>query len=138
MNGEKIHMKSVAMIQNRAYIDIKTGNHIPAQVLIQIVDHDMDFPTPAKEFKYTYQYKFWDDKDSFTDAMARDMTSILLKHLTFGHSVVVHCVAGLCRSGAVAEVGTIIGYKDTGARRIPNVDVKIRLLKALDSEYYYE
>jgi len=44
-----------------------------------------------------------------------------------------HCVAGVCRSGAVAEVGTMLGFTDTETFRIPNVMVKRKLIQQLES-----
>lgn len=50
-------------------------------------------------------------------------------------NVVVHCYAGIFRSGAVAEVGVILGFEDTHVFRSPNRLVKHRILKALNLEY---
>jgi predicted protein tyrosine phosphatase len=41
----------------------------------------------------------------------------------------VHCVAGLCRSGAVTEVGVMMGFEDTHRYRNPNVFVKKMLMR---------
>jgi hypothetical protein len=60
----------------------------------------------------------------------------LLQHaLKKRMNVVVHCMAGLCRSGAVAEVGVMMGFNDTERTRIPNIRVKHRLMKALGWAY---
>ena len=50
-------------------------------------------------------------------------------------NVVVHCHAGVCRSGAVAEVGITMGFEDTGVFRAPNLMVKHKLMKALGMTY---
>ena len=50
-------------------------------------------------------------------------------------NVVVHCMAGICRSGAVAEVGAIMGFIDAGNYKIPNVRVKNFMLKVLGLTY---
>ena len=50
-------------------------------------------------------------------------------------NVVVHCHAGVCRSGAVAEVGIAMGFQDTGVFRAPNLMVKHKLLNALGMTY---
>jgi predicted protein tyrosine phosphatase len=133
-------------IQNVSYADIIKGHHYdagPNSILIQIVDHDMDFPTPKHEFKNKYQFKFLDleegddvnaDKkilDTQAEAIALILGTALINH----SNVIVHCVAGVCRSGAVAEVGVMMGFRDTETYRHPNLMVKHKLLKALNMEY---
>jgi hypothetical protein len=46
-------------------------------------------------------------------------------------NVVVHCHAGVCRSGAVCEIGVMLGFRDTEAFRSPNLLVKHRMMRAL-------
>ena len=46
-------------------------------------------------------------------------------------NVVVHCHMGVSRSGAVAEVGTIMGFRDVGKFRVPNLMVKKKLMEQL-------
>jgi hypothetical protein len=46
-------------------------------------------------------------------------------------NVVVHCHAGVCRSGAVCEIGVMLGFNDTEAFRSPNLLVKHRMMRAL-------
>jgi len=50
-------------------------------------------------------------------------------------NVVVHCFAGICRSGAVCEVGVMMGFEDTGRFRSPNLLVKHRMMRALGWTY---
>jgi hypothetical protein len=50
-------------------------------------------------------------------------------------NVIVHCVAGVCRSGAVCEVGVMLGFDDTEAFRSPNLLVKHRMMKCLGWTY---
>jgi hypothetical protein len=50
-------------------------------------------------------------------------------------NVVVHCFAGICRSGAVCEVGVMMGFNDTGRFRAPNLLVKHRMMRALGWTY---
>jgi L-serine deaminase len=38
---------------------------------------------------------------------------------------------GVSRSGAVAEVGTIMGFRDTEKFRVPNLMVKRKLIEQL-------
>jgi hypothetical protein len=50
-------------------------------------------------------------------------------------NVVVHCHAGVCRSGAVCEIGVMLGFVDTEVFRAPNLLVKHRMMKALGWDY---
>ena len=50
-------------------------------------------------------------------------------------NVVVHCHAGVCRSGAVAEVGVMLGFDDSESFRSPNLLVKHKMMKVLGWTY---
>jgi len=50
-------------------------------------------------------------------------------------NVVVHCHAGLCRSGAVVEVASMMGFTPVEKLRIPNLRVKHKMMKALGLTY---
>ena len=140
-------------IQNVSLDDIKSGYHYDTRgrgVLIQIVDPAMEFPNPKypSMFIDKYQFKFLDiDKDHrdeglrkfcITEDQAIKLCEILKQALLDGNNVVVHCVAGMCRSGAVAEVGTIMGFTDTETVRMPNITVKHSMLKYLGLTYDQE
>jgi predicted protein tyrosine phosphatase len=124
-------------IQNVSLDDIQKGCHHDAgdnSMLIQVVDPDMDFPVPKMQFKKIIQVKFLDvENDSqsglvFLDAIDQAQAKILVDALRFAlanhMNVVVHCVAGICRSGAIVDVGVQMGFMDTGVFRLPNVMVK--------------
>jgi predicted protein tyrosine phosphatase len=134
-------------IQNVAMSDIKRGFHIaPGEnaMLIQIVDTGSEFPTPLYKFKEVHQFQFLDveEKDFVLEEemrcsheQARDLV-ILLGYAKDNHmNVIVHCHAGVCRSGAVCEVGVMMGFDDTEAFRAPNLLVKHRMMKALGWTY---
>lgn len=136
-------------IQNVAAADIKTnffknpGNN---SVLIQIADNDMDFPETGYPFKEIHQFKFLDVEEytqvnegftKFTDDQAKSMIDILERALHNNANVIVHCHMGICRSGAVCEVGVIMGFDDTERFRKPNLLVKHKMLKILGM-YPYE
>jgi predicted protein tyrosine phosphatase len=136
------------IIQNVSRVDVAQGNHIPVTdaVLIQIVDPAMSFPAPPSwvSFKEIHQFEFLDIEDDETrfpeeckisDSQAESIVEILRTALVGGNDVIVHCTAGLCRSGAVAEVGVMMGFDETGRRRQPNVLVKGRMIKALGWSY---
>jgi predicted protein tyrosine phosphatase len=124
-------------IQNVSFADIQKGWHHDAEdnsMLIQVVDPDMDFPVPKMQFKKIIQVKFLDvENDSHSGLVYRDaidpaQANILVDALRFAldnhMNVIVHCVAGICRSGAIVEVGVQMGFMDTGVFRLPNVMVK--------------
>ena len=115
-------------IENVSLGDIQNGYHYDAGInsmLIQIVDPDMDFPTPKHEFRRVYQFKFLDVEDpvyvnplstefdvkhadAITNEDAKGIAQALKEAWDNGMNVVVHCHAGVCRSGAVAEVGVML------------------------------
>ena len=133
-------------IQNVALSDIEKGLHFDPQnntILIQIVDHDMEFPTPKYKFIETHQYKFLDvDEDQYEHAIKQDqadsIAGVLIHAKEKGYNVIVHCVAGICRSGAVCEVGVIMGFEDTHYHRTPNFLVKKKIMNALGLTYEEE
>ena len=133
-------------IENVSLENIKRGYHFDPGVnsmLIQIVDPDMEFPTPIYDFKEVHQFKFLDlEEDAeygydqkITDEQAEMIAELLQYALSNCMNVVVHCHAGVCRSGAVAEVGIAMGFEDTGVFRAPNLMVKHKLMKAVAMTY---
>ena len=100
-------------IQNVSLSDVRKGHHIDAGInsmLIQIVDPAMEFPTPSYKFKEIHQFEFLDleqndhsiDEDwKISDAQAQQLVALLQRAFDNRMNVVVHCVAGVCRSGAV-------------------------------------
>lgn len=123
--------------------DIRLGFHMDPgsnAMLIQICDPPGDFPTPKYQFKEVHQFQFLDVelKDSVDDEEMRcsqeqaDQLVKLLQHALDNHmQVIVHCHAGICRSGAVCEVGVMMGFTDTEKFRSPNLLVKHRMMKSL-------
>ena len=134
-------------IQNVAMSDIKKGFHFDPgfnSMLIQIVDPPGDFPTPKYQFRETHQFQFLDVEanDQVLDEAMRcsqeqaDELVRLLQHALKNHmNVIVHCHAGVCRSGAVCELGVMLGFDDTEVFRSPNLLVKHRMMKALGWTY---
>ena len=133
-------------IQNVAYIDVKNGDHLPAgpeAVLIQITDHCMEPPKAKAVFAKTFAFEFSDieegddyfDEMKITSEQAAAIAGILRQALAESRNVIVHCVAGLCRSGAVVEVGTILGFTDTNTYRQPNAYIKKMLMKEFGWTY---
>ena len=112
-------------------------------MLIQIVDPGMEFPTPFHKFKETHQFNFldlevgdaFDEEFKVTDAQAEQLVNLLKHALDKRMNVIVHCVAGVCRSGAVCEVGVMMGFQDPGDYRSPNLMVKHKMMKVLGWNY---
>jgi protein-tyrosine phosphatase len=62
---------------------------------------------------------------------ANELVQLLQHAFENRMNVVVHCHAGVCRSGAVCEIGVMLGFRDTEAFRSPNLLVKHRMMRAL-------
>lgn len=130
-------------IQNISLSDVRRGLHIDAganSMLIQICDPDMEYPTPFYTFKEVHQFKFLDieEKDECineewrcSQEQANQLVQLLQHALDQRMNVIVHCHAGVCRSGAVCELGVMLGFDDTEAFRSPNLLVKHRMMKSL-------
>lgn len=133
-------------IQNISLADVAKGHHFdagPNSMLIQIVDPAMEFPVPLYKFKETHQFEFLDleqddrfgEEFKITDEQAEKLVR-LLEHAKANHmNVIVHCHAGVCRSGAVCEVGVMMGFDDTEAFRSPNLLVKHKMMRVLGMTY---
>lgn len=133
-------------IQNVALANIPKGHHVAVgenSMLIQIVDPDMEFPIPKHKFKEVHQFKFLDLEDGddvnedlkISDKQAKALVQLLQHALENRMDVIVHCHAGICRSGAVAEVGVMMGFHDAEAFRSPNLRVKQKMMKVLGWTY---
>jgi predicted protein tyrosine phosphatase len=134
-------------IENVAAADVPMRFHHeagPNSMLIQIMDPAPTWwPTPAHEFREVHRFEFmdverddkWPDEAKITPAQAEEIVRLLKHALENRMNVVVHCMAGLCRSGAVAEVGVMMGFEDTERFRSPNLLVKHSLMKALGWTY---
>ena len=134
-------------IENVAASDIPTGFHHdagPNSMLISIVDPASWRPTAKHQFKERHDFEFLDVEENdevLEEAMkcsqdqANQLVGLLQYALANRMNVVVHCYAGICRSGAVCEVGVMMGFDDTERFRSPNLLVKHRMMKALGWTY---
>lgn len=142
-------------IENVAAADIPEGRHHACgnnSMLIQIVDPAMSFPVPKHQFREIHQFEFLDiEEDGLTnngdgtftdmgefainDEQAEQLVKLLQHALDERMNVVVHCIAGMCRSGAVVEVGVMMGFTDMDKLRIPNILVKHKMMQALGWTY---
>lgn len=136
--------------QNVSYVDILkgtykySGNDILIQILDPNSDFEFDFPKPIHEFNETYQFRFADItydrmdtdewKNRITNSQAKELIDIIISALENHQNITVHCMAGLCRSGAVVEIASMLGYDAIGVlgeTRRPNPHIKSKLLQAL-------
>jgi predicted protein tyrosine phosphatase len=134
-------------IENVAASDVPQGFHHDCganAMLIQIRDpRSKWWPQPRHQFREIHQFEFLDAdwKDGFPEAdkiqpdQARTIVVLLQHALAHNMNVVVHCMAGVCRSGAVAEVGVMMGFRDVGRMRIPNIRVKKMMMQELGWTY---
>ena len=134
-------------IQNVAMSDIRNGTHIQPgdnAMLIQIVDCGYEFPTPKYAFREVHQFEFLDIEEhdfALEEAMrcspeqAAELVRLLQHALENRMNVIVHCHMGVCRSGAVCEVGVMLGFSDTEVFRSPNLLVKHRMMRHLGWTY---
>lgn len=140
-------------IQNISKKAIRSGEHLDPRdntVLIQISDPPGDHPEPNFRFSEVYQFDFLDiledgmsnngtgemeDMSEFaiTEEQARKIVEILQATLKKGKNVIVHCHAGVARSGAVTEIGVMMGFEDTKVYRSPNAYVLKKMLNYVNS-----
>ena len=135
-------------IENVAAADIPTRYHFePGEnsMLISIVDPGNWRPVPAHQFKEIHNFEFLDvEEEDFvlsesmrcSEEQAAELVRLLQHALENRMNVVVHCFAGICRSGAVCEIGVMMGFQDTERFRSPNLLVKRRMMAALGWQGY--
>ena len=142
-------------IENIPLENVAKGQHHDCGVnsmLIQISDHDMAFPVPKHTFKEVHQFTFLDIEEdgmtntgdgksidlsefAITDKQAKQLVVLLQHAFENRMNVVVHCHAGICRSGAVCEVGVMMGFADCERFRAPNLLVKHKMMRVLGWTY---
>lgn len=133
-------------IENVSRIAIEKGDHSNLGencMLIQIADPATFFPRPLNSFKEVHQFEFLDVEDNdklvefgITENDAAQLVKLLQHAIENNLNVIVHCNAGICRSGAVVEVGSMLGLIPTNRqRRQPNVRVKRMMMDALGWGY---
>lgn len=136
-------------IENVSWDDVKNGWHSDMgsnAMLIQIADPATFFPEPKHTFKEVHKFEFLDAEDTdverwggdeffITDEQALMLVGLLNRALNKSMNVLVHCHAGICRSGAVVEVGSMMGFTPTERYRQPNLRVKHKMMKVLGWTY---
>ena len=137
---------TIRWIENVSWDAVKNGWHSDMgdnSMLIQIADPATFFPQPVKTFREVHQFEFMDveDNDPFpdeckvSDEQAAELVRLLQHALDNSMNVLVHCHAGICRSGAVVEVGTMMGFTATERFRMPNLRVKHKMMQVLGLTY---
>lgn len=137
---------SQRFIENVSKSDVFNGHHFdagPNAMLIRIQDPATEFGKIKYPFKEVYEFEFLDveDEDGFpdeakiSDEQALEIVNLLLRAKEERMHVVVHCHAGICRSGAVVEVATMMGFTPTDRFRQPNLRVKHKMMKVLGLTY---
>jgi predicted protein tyrosine phosphatase len=137
---------TVRFIENVSKSDVFNGHHYDAgenSMLIRIQDPATEFGKVKYPFKEVYEFEFLDaeDPDGFPDEckiqdeQAEQIVDLLKRALEKRMNVVVHCHAGICRSGAVVEVATMMGFTPSDRFRQPNLRVKHKMMKVLGLTY---
>lgn len=116
----------------------------PNSMLIQIMDPPGDFPTPKHEFKEVHRFQFLDIEDNdealdpemfISEEQAKSMVALLHHAFDKNMNVVVHCYAGVSRSGAVATIGEQMGFMLVEGFRSPNTRVMRLMMGELSLPY---
>lgn len=137
---------SQRFIENVSKSDVFNGHHFdagPNAMLIRIQDPATEFGKIKYPFKEVYEFEFLDaeDTDGFEDEckiqdeQAEEIVRLLQRAQENRMNVVVHCHAGICRSGAVVEVATMMGFTPSDRFRQPNLRVKHKMMKVLGLTY---
>lgn len=137
-------------IANFSMEQIKNGEHFDISwqqtILIQIKDPDLEtfVVSPQQNlFKEIHQFSFWDCEDEevgLSDLIGEQIANILRNAKEKEYNVIVHCHAGICRSGAVAEAGSLFGFDipEGVNHRIPNRLVLKKVRKSLGLTFSWE
>lgn len=136
----------IRFIENASKSDVFHGHHYdagPNAMLIRIQDPATEFGKIKYPFKEVYEFEFLDaeDDDGFEDEckiqdeQAEEIIGLLRRAIDNRMNVVVHCHAGICRSGAVVEVATMMGFTPADRYRQPNLRVKRKLMQVLGLTY---
>ena len=136
----------IRWIENVSMSDVHLGHHSHMgdnAMLIRIQDPATEFKPTKYKFKEVHCFEFLDaeDEDGFpdeckiSDEQAQQLVKLLQHALDNSMNVLVHCHAGICRSGAVTEVATMMGFTATDRYRQPNLRVKHKMMKVLGWTY---
>ena len=133
-------------IQNVSYENFEKGFHLdPTEnsIAIQMIGSKNDFgyegepvpfPKPFYRYKEIYPFRINDtiDESGITDDQAEVIVHLLKTAYKSDTNVIAHCIAGVSRSGAVVEIGKMIGFSDIKTVRRPNPLMVEKMLKFLN------
>ena len=136
----------IRWIENVSMSAVHLGHHSDLgtnTMLIRIQDPATEFCPTKYSFKEVHCFEFLDaeDEDGFdedfkiSDSQAKEIVMLLQHALETNMNVLVHCHAGICRSGAVVEIGSMMGFTPTERYRQPNLRVKSKMMKAMGVSY---
>lgn len=131
-------------VQNVSFDDVKKlkyNNDCSNTLLISITDNDMQYPVDlGKGFWSAVYYQFLDVdgpqyKQGISEAQAKGIIEWLKFAQRHNKDILVHCMMGVNRSGAVREVAEILGFKVIGQKQGYNAYVKTKLIQAAGLGY---
>lgn len=112
-------------------------------ILIRLHNPDYEFPKGESDylrenfFQEVYELAL-EDSYIVPDETIDKLAKLIFDAKERKQNILVHCHAGISRSGAVVEVATMLGYKDIGRHRNPNRVIKENLRKALGIKHSFE
>lgn len=102
-------------INNQSLFNVISGFHMLSENvnLIRVVDPDMSFSKVAhiSSFKNVLELKFFDNDNAPCYKILDKIHDFLISSLDNNQDVLVHCVAGINRSGAIAQYGEALGFQ---------------------------
>lgn len=132
-------------IENVSLKAAQKGQHFNKgenSILIQIVNPGFGFPRTKEKFCSVYQFEVSDEDDLysnkeglFTTQQAAEITKALIDALDSNKNVTVHCHMGISRSGAVALVGSFIGFELRTNNQIANRRIQCFMERELFDNY---
>lgn len=133
-------MTKILWTDNKPLFSILRGQHFQSENmnLIRVIDPDTDFPAlpHAKMFNSILELKFYDNNEIPSDDIIDSIRTFIRHSIRFEMDLLVHCIAGKNRSGAICQYAEALGYKYLKAdQNIPlsaNSVLKSKLMENLN------
>ena len=125
------------------YMAMKFSIDVDNAVAIRIADSDGEFYHTKwnKDFMKEHHFHFNDVEEPsayggssrglITEKQAFKIAQIIKECLEQNKHIIVHCMAGISRSGAVVEAARFYGFDVIEKYKIPNCAVKTRVIREL-------